>query len=93
MSGKYTFVKSLRELRFLFCQQSEGSNAVRYEVLNYHISPSMLKLVLIRALTGRTFLTRAYPTMKKNNPHTPIMMREALGIEPRVYARYGTLER
>ena len=27
--------------------------------------------------------------MKKNNPHVPIMMREALGIEPRVYARYG----
>lgn len=26
--------------------------------------------------------------MKKNNPHTPIMIREAMGIEPRVYARY-----
>lgn len=26
--------------------------------------------------------------MKKNNPHTPIMIREALNIEPRVYARY-----
>lgn len=36
----------------------------------------------------RSFLTRAYPTMKKNNPHTPIMIREAMGIEPRVYARY-----
>ena len=28
--------------------------------------------------------------MKKNNPHTPIMLREALGVEPRIYARYGT---
>lgn len=37
----------------------------------------------------RSFLHRAYPTMKKNNPHTPIMMREALGTEPRVFARYG----
>ncbi|KAL2217006.1 NADH-ubiquinone oxidoreductase 105 kDa subunit [Thermoascus aurantiacus ATCC 26904] len=36
----------------------------------------------------RVFLRRAYPTMKKNNPYTPIMMREALGTEPRVYARY-----
>lgn len=27
--------------------------------------------------------------MKKNNPHTPILLREALGTEPRVYARYG----
>lgn len=26
--------------------------------------------------------------MKKNNPYTPIMIREAMGIEPRVYARY-----
>ena len=27
--------------------------------------------------------------MKKNNPHIPIMLREALGVEPRIYARYG----
>ena len=26
--------------------------------------------------------------MKKNNPYTPIMIREASGTEPRVYARY-----
>ncbi|KAK4507652.1 hypothetical protein PRZ48_001387 [Zasmidium cellare] len=64
MSGKYAFTKTLKELRFLHCQTSEHSNAVR------------------------SFLTRAYPTMKKNNPHTPIMIREAMGIEPRVYARY-----
>ncbi|KKK21834.1 NADH-ubiquinone oxidoreductase subunit [Aspergillus ochraceoroseus] len=37
----------------------------------------------------RSFLMRAYPTMKKHNPHTPIMMREAAGTLPRVYARYG----
>ena len=35
-----------------------------------------------------TFLTRAYPTMKKNNPHTPIMLREALGVSPKMWARY-----
>lgn len=28
--------------------------------------------------------------MKKNNPHTPIMMREAAGTLPKVYARYGS---
>lgn len=37
----------------------------------------------------RSFLTRAYPIMKKNNPSTPIMLREAQGTLPRVYARYG----
>ena len=31
MSGKYTFTKGLKELRFLHCQTSEHSNAVRYE--------------------------------------------------------------
>ncbi|KAI1307468.1 thioredoxin-like protein [Xylaria venustula] len=36
----------------------------------------------------RTFLTRAYPTMKKNNPHTPILIREAAGTIPKIYARY-----
>ncbi|KAF2839898.1 NADH dehydrogenase, alpha subcomplex, subunit 2 [Patellaria atrata CBS 101060] len=36
----------------------------------------------------RSFLTRTYPTMKKHNPHTPIMIREALNVQPVVYARY-----
>ncbi|KAF1359956.1 NADH dehydrogenase, alpha subcomplex, subunit 2 [Lizonia empirigonia] len=37
----------------------------------------------------RTFLQRSYPTMKKHNPHTPILIREASGIEPTLYARYN----
>ncbi|KAG0157238.1 hypothetical protein PDIDSM_4423 [Penicillium digitatum] len=37
----------------------------------------------------RSFLNRAYPTMKKHNPQTPIMIREAAGTQPRVYARYA----
>lgn len=36
----------------------------------------------------RSFLAKSYPTMKKHNPHTPIMVREASGTEPKVYARY-----
>jgi hypothetical protein len=27
--------------------------------------------------------------MKKNNPYVPILIREASGTEPRVFARYG----
>jgi NADH dehydrogenase (ubiquinone) 1 alpha subcomplex subunit 2 len=27
--------------------------------------------------------------MKKANPHTPILIREALEVEPKVWARYG----
>lgn len=29
--------------------------------------------------------------MKKNNPHTPILIREASGTTPKVFARYGKL--
>ncbi|KAL2105795.1 hypothetical protein VUR80DRAFT_7729 [Thermomyces stellatus] len=64
MSSRYAFTQAVKELRFLFCQSSEHSAAVR------------------------TFLTRAYPTMKKNNPHVPILIREGKGVLPRIYARY-----
>ena len=37
----------------------------------------------------RTFLTMAYPTMKKNNPNIPIMIREGTGVLPKIYTRYG----
>ncbi len=46
--------------------------------------------MLMETCVHRTFLTRAYPTMKKNNPDTPILIREAQGILPKVYARYGS---
>ncbi|KAJ5180118.1 hypothetical protein N7492_003328 [Penicillium capsulatum] len=42
----------------------------------------------LKELRFLSFLNRAYPTMKKHNPHTPIMMREASGTVPRVFARY-----
>jgi hypothetical protein len=38
----------------------------------------------------RNFLTRSYPSMKKANPSIPIMIREASGTQPTVYARFGT---
>jgi len=38
---------------------------------------------------ARSFLKRAYPTMKHHNPNTPILIREATGVEPKVWVRYG----
>ncbi|KAI6778940.1 NADH:ubiquinone oxidoreductase 10.5kD subunit [Emericellopsis cladophorae] len=64
MSARYAFSKGLKEVRFLFCQTSEQSAAVR------------------------SFLSRAYPTMKKNNPNVPILIREASGTIPKVFTRY-----
>lgn len=40
----------------------------------------------------RTFLQRSYPTMKKHNPHTPILIREASGFEPTLFARYSACD-
>ncbi|EPQ65273.1 Bgt-1627 [Blumeria graminis f. sp. tritici] len=36
----------------------------------------------------RSFISRAYPVMKKSNPNIPIMIREAAGTHPRIFARY-----
>ncbi|KAK7985092.1 hypothetical protein PG996_005667 [Apiospora saccharicola] len=111
MSGKYAFAKSLKEVRFLFCQTGEHSAATRYgqstiddsaRVGSPNPSPRKLRNGQLRRkrddapasetkLTRhvyRSFLLRAYPTMKKNNPQTPIMMREAAGTLPKVFARY-----
>jgi hypothetical protein len=46
----------------------------------------------IRAHTNRSFLLRTYPTMKKHNPHTPILIREASNTQPKVWARYGAFQ-
>ena len=37
----------------------------------------------------RSFLAKSYPTMKKANPDIPILLREASGTMPIVYARFG----
>ncbi|GAB1204635.1 hypothetical protein APSETT445_003297 [Aspergillus pseudonomiae] len=86
MSGKYVFTKGLKELRFLFCQTSEHSAPTRC-VRRYDFWSSMAWDSQITP--NRTFLQRAYPTMKKHNPHVPILIREASGTLPKVYARYA----
>ncbi|KAF1996198.1 NADH dehydrogenase, alpha subcomplex, subunit 2 [Amniculicola lignicola CBS 123094] len=108
MATKYGFAKSLKEIRFLFCQTSEQSAATRYSAgPSFPSSPSFPPSLPPsfpqqthhtahtphtphppNTQTPRTFLSRTYPTMKKHNPHTPIMLREARGTEPKVYARY-----
>ncbi|KAJ5484841.1 NADH-ubiquinone oxidoreductase 10.5 kDa subunit [Penicillium diatomitis] len=102
MSGKYVFSKGLKELRFLFCQSSEQSAATRSvhqpstsdrALLPLHGALSLQngsdQLADSMRSIHRSFINRAYPTMKKHNPHTPIMIREAAGTEPRVFARYA----
>lgn len=52
--------------------------------MRFHLSPSGSGSDAIR-----TFLRRAYPTMKHHNPNIPILIREANGIEPKLWARYA----
>jgi len=99
MSAKYAFTQTLKEVRFLFCQTAEHSAATRYASSPPTLLSAMVPLprcashiiLTIGAFPPlrRSFLTRAYPIMKKNNPSTPIMLREAAGTLPKVYARYG----
>ena len=94
MSGKYAFTSTLREVRFHLCHSSPASEATRCVKL----SVDNKSLVFHGSIQNnadpissidRSFLKRAYPTMKKNNPNIPILIREATGIEPKVWARYG----
>lgn len=49
MSAKFAFAKSLKEVRFLFCQTSEKSAAVRYveafDIARFQPTTSLLSLV------------------------------------------------
>lgn len=98
MASKYAFGQGLKELRFLFCQTSEHSAPVRYATSDPVTMPQCARQrgdwdgsneEDVANRVRRNFLTRSYPTMKKHNPHTPIMIREASGTEPTLYARFG----
>ncbi|CAG2179680.1 unnamed protein product, partial [Oppiella nova] len=36
----------------------------------------------------RDFIARHYPRVKQTNPDLPVLVREATGIEPKVWARF-----
>jgi NADH dehydrogenase (ubiquinone) 1 alpha subcomplex subunit 2 len=87
MSTKYAFTQGLKEVRFHLCHQAPASEATRYARLG-KLSASSTQEQVADAI-ARSFLKRAYPTMKKNNPNIPILIREATGTSPKVWARYG----
>ncbi|KAI9140761.1 thioredoxin-like protein [Paraphysoderma sedebokerense] len=37
----------------------------------------------------RTFVSQQYLNLKKDNPKLPILIREAAGVEPRIFAQYN----
>ncbi|KAI5809900.1 thioredoxin-like protein [Peziza echinospora] len=61
----------------------------------YAFSKQLRELRFLFCQTGeastslRSFLSKSYPVLKKHNPTTPILIREALGTQPKVFARYA----
>lgn len=37
--------------------------------------------------TLKTFVAKTYPTLKAQNPHLPVLIREAQGVQPTVVLR------
>ena len=64
MSYRSLIGKSVRELRFVLCQQNQNS------------------------LGTRQFIKNNYLDIKAQNPTTPFIVRECLGAQPNVMARY-----
>jgi len=54
--------------------------------------PQALKELRIHFGPGSTavksFVEKNYAALKKSNPHTPILVREALGVKPVAFARF-----
>eukprot|EP00657_Telonema_sp_P-1_P010007 TRINITY_DN4297_c0_g1_i1.p1 TRINITY_DN4297_c0_g1~~TRINITY_DN4297_c0_g1_i1.p1 ORF type:complete len:129 (-),score=37.17 TRINITY_DN4297_c0_g1_i1:230-616(-) len=65
MSKAGQLAKGIKELRFIFCAQSEGSANMR------------------------NFINSSYSSLKSANPTTPILVRNANGVEPAMHARYA----
>ncbi|UQC89078.1 uncharacterized protein CLUP02_14606 [Colletotrichum lupini] len=95
MSSKYAFTKALKErrdpVRFLdfpthaqrmYTPTSKPPNDDDDTNRSHHLDPPLTPH------RNSNFVARAYPTMKKNNPQTPILIREAAGTLPKIYARY-----
>ena len=42
---------------------------------------------------ARNFLLKSYEKLKAASPTTPVLIREAHGVEPKLFARYGKKKR
>ena len=40
---------------------------------------------------ARNFLLKSYEKLKAASPTTPVLIREAHGVEPKLFARYGKM--
>ena len=53
-------------------------------LFSFNLSKSFPLLTFLH----RNYLSEQYPTIKKSNPELPILIREAFGVPPTLYARF-----
>ena len=76
------FGSHVKELRLHLCLSGDSSEGVRYS----HIC--LMNWTSI-CLIYREFVGKHYRSVKQSNPNLPILIREAKGIEPKLWARFG----
>lgn len=57
-----------------------------------NVTQSLSRLIIFNILMiyFREFVNKHYVQIKQANPKTPILIRECSGVQPRLWARYGT---
>lgn len=58
-----------------------------------NVTQSLSRLIIFDILMIallREFVNKHYVQIKQANPKTPILIRECSGVQPRLWARYGT---
>lgn len=92
MSFSKALPQSLKELRVHMCQSSASSQGLRSVNAFHFVSGYYIWLTIWLTNSGqflRSFILSKYPSIKAANPDLKVLIREARGVEPRVFARFG----
>lgn len=101
MAWRAQLSRNLKELRILFSPSSPSSSSTRFSLFDIHSNFGIaifivsimfsFSFVFVQISYGRAFIENNYKDLKTKNPKLPILIREATGIEPQLWARYGNL--
>ena len=83
---------TVKELRLHLCQKSQSSQGLRYvppPPRNDLRARSRFRLAPNASLKPSQFILSTYPQLRSSNPNLKIMIREASGVEPKAFVRFG----
>lgn len=80
------FGPQIKELRVHLCQTGEESKGARFvnDLFGYAINSDLFTF-----FNCREFVQKFYVNIKRENPTTPILIRECSGVQPRLWTRMG----